>query len=272
MANGVTVAPPTGAFEAGDADPKPALGVLRSQQAALLDASELDDGFDEDLFGGFSSRRAAIQWYQRAGVRTIGYLEDVWPPADLVRDSVLMAALVPSAGALDPETAAAYRVKLASKALLPACTKAYRDLRKGAGEYIDDEEQSVDAEDIEADDQYVAMRPGFQVLDERQQAHLAALWGGFDSETALLSWLHDLNDSTNGEVDDGLAAAVMDDATARRHLFGQPGTPTARRYREAFAVVWVLPAFLAGVQSIDAGELAKRSARGNPTTRHGGSE
>ena len=251
---------------------RPALPTLQHDQRALLDpdsANRLDDG----LRDGFPDRRSAIEWYQAAIVRTLGHITDKWDPVDLIRDRTLLSAIVTSderyqfgPDTLSARAARHYRRRLERVVVLPAFSEAYNALRKSAGEYPDDaREENHDPEGQE----YVAMRPAFQVAD-RQQAHaLERLWGGFDSLDELQSWLHDLSEPTNGALEESLPARVGRDRVAVKHFLGRVDAASAaeaerraQKYRERFAVAKLLPAFADGINRLEAGELATHTSDG----------
>lgn len=248
---------------------RPALPTLQADQRALLDPTPGDD-VRHGLRDGFPTRRALLTWYQRAIVRTLGELVEDLSPADLVRDRTLVGALLTGpereqyrADGMTVETATKYRRKLEQAVVLPACNRAYNALRATAGEYVDGADE-FDFDDIVPDDQeHVAMRPAFQVADHQQHEALQQLWGGFEHGERLQSWLHDLNEPTNGALDDDLPATVGRDQTAQRHLLrGRADKDNARQYRERFAVTFLLPAFADGIERLDVGELATRSGGG----------
>ncbi|NHN40048.1 hypothetical protein G9C85_00145 [Halorubellus sp. JP-L1] len=264
------------AIHADEAPTRPALLTLLHDQRVLLEGD--DDRVEYGLRDGFPDRRAAIDWYQRATVRTLGYLADAWSPVDLARDRVLITALVTgperrtfvddSSELLGADAARDYRDRLERNLVLPASHRAYNDLRRRSGEYIetqDGDETDVNPADIDPSGQdHVAMRPGFQQADDRQHRALARLWGGFDDDRALMDWLHELNAATNGAVDEELPAQVGRDEVARQFLLDVDvdDESHARRYRERFAVHTLLPAFVRGIKRMSAGELAQQSKDG----------
>lgn len=261
-----------GGDEDDESDVRPALQVLQNDQRRLVCGGRDEYG----LRGGFPSRWEAISWYQRAIPRTLGFIADQWVPANLIRDGVLIDALLSDRSAthaFDPETAKKfgiteqtrerYRGLLESRFVLPACNKAYVNLRGGAGEYVFDEggEQRLLEIDPGAQEN-IAMRPGFSAKDAQQSKMLDRLKDGFNDEHALLEWLHDLDAATNGEIDEQTAMRYSRDPTARRHLIYDRETAAAREFREWVAAIELFPAFAAGIKSIDTGELAQRKRGG----------
>ena len=245
---------------------RPALPTLQADQQALL-APEPGDELRFGLRDGFPSRRELINWYQRAIVRTFGYIAEDWAPADLERDRVLLGSCLTGPdreafdGDLDVDDARAYRLKLEEVIVLPACQRAYNDLRKRAGEYVD-ESDNEKIEDLDpASQDHVAMRPAFQIADRQQSRALRALWGGFEDIEHLQSWLHSLNEPTNGALEEEVPARIGRDPAGKKHLLdGRADSEVdARRYRERFAISELLPAFAQGIKRMEAGELASRS-------------
>ncbi|OYR89629.1 hypothetical protein DJ71_03930, partial [Halorubrum sp. E3] len=251
---------------------RPALPTLQHDQRALLDPQS-DSGLEHGLRDGFPNRRVAIEWYQAAIVRTLGHITDRWEPGALLRDRTLLSALVVGSEreqfADDPlslEEARQYRQRLERVLVLPAFNLAYNALRKNAGEYPEDVRN--DEHDPEGQE-FVAMRPAFQVADRQQRAALRRLWGGFDSVEKLQSWLHDLSEPTNGALDESLPSRVGRDAVAREHFLGRVDADSAleaeqlaRAFRERFAVAKLLPAFADGIKRLEAGELATHTSGG----------
>lgn len=248
---------------------RPALPTLQADQRALLDPTPADD-VRHGLRDGFPTRRELIIWYQRAIVRTFGEIVEGWSPTDLLRDRTLVGALLTGpekeqyrADGMTEQTASQYRQKLEQVVVLPACNRAYNALRANAGEYVDGADEA-DLDDIDPDEQdHVAMRPAFQVADRQQSQALQQLWGGFEAVEHLQNWLHDLNEPTNGALDDDLPATIGRDTTAQTFLLtGRTDDDLARQYRERFAATMLLPAFAEGIAQMDAGELATRSGSG----------
>ncbi|MFB6200673.1 MAG: hypothetical protein ABEI98_01540 [Halorhabdus sp.] len=251
--------------------PRPALPVLQDHQAELIDRGRVQTStVEHDLRGGFPSRRAVIEWYQRAVVRSFGELAEDLPPRDLARDEVLLANLLEQdvGNARQPVAPEArlYRRRLEAIVVLPAFNRAYNQLRKMAGEYLSDEERRNKVDPgrvVEASgDQSVALRPAFSRKDEEQHNALARLWGGFEREEDLLDWLHVLDAPTNGAIDEELPAMIRSDRVAKNHLLrGRMPRAEARSFRERFAILELLPAFVEGIERMDTGELAKQTSQ-----------
>jgi len=251
---------------------RPALPTLQHDQRALLDPRPNDD-LEHGLRGGFPDRRAAITWYQAAIVRSLGHITDQWDPVDLLSDRTLLSALIVgeerhefAADPLTLEEAREYRQRLERVVVLPACNHAYNTLRKSAGEYPEDVRESN--HDPEGQD-FVAMRPAYQVADRQQRRALERLWGGFNSIDDLQSWLHDLDEPTNGALEADLAARVGRDQVAIAHFLDRVDAESAleadrlaQKFRERFAVAKLLPAFAEGISRLEAGELATHTSDG----------
>lgn len=252
---------------------RPALPTLQHDQRALLEPVPGGD-LDHGLRDGFPNRRITIEWYQAAIVRTIGHISERFDPVALARDRTLMTALVVGPerdrwvdDPVDLETARVYRRRLERVLLLPAFNLAYNALRKSAGEYPEDV-RKTDKHDPEGQD-FVAMRPAFQVADSQQRAALRRLWGGFETVDELQSWLHDLSEPANGALDESLPTRIGRDRVAQKHFLGRVDAETAaaaeqqaRAYRERFAIVTLLPAFADGIKRLEAGELATHTSDG----------
>jgi hypothetical protein len=242
---------------------RPALETLQLDQRALVDAtdSRLEDRPTPswDLRQGFPDRRAVVEWYQRATIRTLGHFADAVPPTKLVSDRPLVDALI---GDDADDHAHKRRRQLEEQKLLPACRDAYDDLRGAAGEYIEvlEDNSERDPLDFQPEKQAnLAMRPAFSHLDHLQHATLTALWGGFETSDRIRDWMHSLNRAANGQAPADLPKRTMTDRQIRACLLDEPDDAThARRVRERYAIVLLLPAFVDAVDSMETGELAKR--------------
>lgn len=265
--------------EATDLRVKPALVTLLVDQAALLNSEHAD--VDYDLRSGFPSRRALLEWYQQATVRSLGHIGESWPPEACVGDEVMQAALLADDGVdiLDVDgigrvSAREYRRFIEAVIVQPAFNKAYRSIRDTATEYVKTDEYDGDWTHQELDPSSqanVAMRPGFQVLDDRQSRALEELWGGFESADDLSEWLHALSAPTNGCVTPEFSQSVVVDDVAMDHLVHERDTEAARRYRESFAATAILPMFVEGMEAAEAQELAKATSDTPTTLRMQGS-
>lgn len=225
---------------------KPALQALEYNQQEVL----------EELLEGFSTRRDVIEWYQRAGVRTFGYLSNEWEPSQLVQDLEMVRSMLS-----DRVHDRAQRRRYAQAVVLPACNRAYRDLRDRSGEYVEDDDQ--DAKDLDPREQkWLAMRPAHSELDKRQQRALEDLWGGFADLDAVLKWLLDLNQPTHGEIDRELARELLSDDHLAEMLVTDEQSESVAGVRNRFAITVLLPAFVAGARDLSAGESPNKQSGG----------
>lgn len=261
--------------DATDLRVKPALVTLLVDQARLLNDEYAE--VDHDIRAGFPTRRAIIEWYQKATVRSLGHIGGRWPPESCIGDEVMLAALLADSddveilaagGRIGRVSAKQYRMLLEATVVQPAFNRAYRSIRDSATEYVKSDEYDGEWSHTELDpasQANVAMRPGFQVLDDRQSRSLDQLWGGFDDVDALSEWIHALSAPANGCVPDGFHESVIVDDVALENLVYNRETVEARQYREAFAATSVLPMFVEGMEAAEAQELAKATTD-TPTT------
>ncbi|ELY47741.1 hypothetical protein [Natronolimnohabitans innermongolicus] len=252
----------------GPARTQPALRALQVDQRQLLEGG---GPVDHGLRDGFPTVESALCWYQRATVRTLGLVADRWKPADLFRDRTLAGSLVVGADRDrfgDPpsmDAARDYRRRLERMVVRPACNRAYNHLRKNAGEYLEDSDVAPSKVNPERQD-HVAMRPSLERKDREQAAALREGLAGFENERALMDWLHDLDEPTNGAEPEGLASRLGRDRVARACLLeDDPQSPevdadAAANWRERFAAFVVLPAFVTGIHHLDGGELVQQSS------------
>lgn len=240
----------------GPADQEP-VGAYRPSLVKLVgDVSNVED----ELLAGFPSRRDVLRWSQRLTVRTLGTIDDDFYRAlgrqfryeqlgedgEQRRQGVLLAALLePGARSRElPETGVReLRTRLAAVTIRPASHRAFRVLRKSAGEYIDD---SAGAEHDPARQLYVAMRPELTELDDRQADVLAALLDGFGELDDVLKWGDDLELATHGEVPEDYIKRCVTERSTRRVLLG--GSREYGRARELIAAYQLIPRFNAGVR------------------------
>lgn len=259
----------------GDLRVKPALRTLVYDQARLVTQDSVG-GWDEyALRQGFPNRREVIHWYQRAVVRTFGHIADAWEPKDCVADQTMLSAVIHRDDnrpkRMPDDAARSFRQYLESVVVQPACNKAYTDIRTKAMEYVKSESEDGSTwtpRDLDPSNQAaIAMRPGFQSVDEQQDAALRQLWGGFTDTNSLLDWSMALNSPTNGEIPSDFSEKITTDEVAMKYLVHDRDADRARAYREAFAASWLLPAFVDGVVAMDASELAQTTSDGSVTLR-----
>lgn len=263
---------PTENWAGADRRVKPALQTLLVNQAALMDVDHSESAaVDHSIRSGFPDLRRLIEWYQRAAVRTVGEIAEDWEPFDCIGDSTLRSCMIDTD---DDAKKRRYRLIVESTVVKPACNRGYRRLRSSAVEYVKaaDQESRVTEHNLDPYSQAsVAMRPGFQTLDDQQRRALDSLWGGFDDEYALADWLHSLNSPSNGEIADDIEPMTITDENALKHLVYESETSKATAFQAMFAASLVLPAFVDAVRSIETQELAKETKTGAGTMQMKGS-
>jgi hypothetical protein len=243
-----------------------ALDVLQRQQRELLFAGSTGRRLSfRPLREGFRSRQGIINWYQAAVVRTFGHLTGGWEPYQIEQDAALLSYLTG-----DTSDARYTRHQLLEQVALPACQRAYQHLRTQANERVDeDDDYDTSYNGIDPDtERHVAMRPAFSRLDATQCDALADLWGGFDSRSSLVEWLHSLRPT--GEFDPDLPRQVANDPAAMDYLVDNTSRD-AQQYRERVAIGILLPGFARRARELQGGELPRKEAdpdfwnEGHPT-------
>lgn len=251
--------------------PRVAIDVLeRDIQALLFEGDPTRDPTIQPLVDGFDTRRAAINWWQAAAVRTFGHLASDFPPIQLMSDNALAAALY-----RDPEADRAERQRQRIiEWTLEAYEIAHRDLETRATEWLGGSDGGQDWTSIDPTSQkHVAMRPSFTKLDEKQARALSRLWGGFEDRQSLMRWAYSLpavanfaglfeagDDSDEGTIADELAR----DAHALAMMQSTDGVGSF--YRERWAISYLLPAFATRAKRLQAGERpVKRTEQSVPS-------
>lgn len=243
---------------------RPALRKLNDDQRDLL----------AEFIDGFASRREFLEWSQRAAVLTLGELPGEWyvrrsfsaldMSTLLVSDARYRWADHADKDVLAPEAARDARRGVAALDLLPAFSRAHKRLRWNATEYVNDHDDSFQPDPEEQ--RHPAMRPGLTVLQEHQGWALARLLNGFDSDDALLTWVHTLTESSFAEVDAGLARRFYAETHTREMLLGETDDDpaTLRFFRESVGAKYLLPAFARAAREVGdrAGELAEQESDG----------
>jgi hypothetical protein len=241
---------------------RPALVTLtRRDMAALRD----------ELIEGFPHREAVLKWAQRLSVRTLGRLETdfyerlgrqfrprrlehqrFWEHAEATgrRHGVVLDYLLQPAARtsddIDSATAERFREHLAATYIRPATHRAFRALRKDAGEYIDEADE--DAVHNPEKQEHIAMRPALSEIDGYQQAALNTLLEGFDERRAIIEWGEELDLATNGEIPGDFVTRCYKERVMAELLCS--GQDRARWFRELVGAVHLLPAFNAGVRDV----------------------
>ncbi|WP_158855593.1 hypothetical protein [Halorhabdus sp. CUG00001] len=222
--------------------------------------------FEEErdaLLDGFGSRREVLRWGQRIAVRTLGQLPQrrfhqlakSFVPDEEYMEGVLLAAFLDASARtrdLDEGAAENVRERWAADVLGPVQVRAFRDLRKDAGEYIGEDEDDESGYDPAAQD--FVMRPALSELDDYQQKAMDMVLGGLNDRSQILKWGDVLTTATRGEPIDPERGA----GTFVPKCYREPSTvdlltrttPAYRRAREAFVAHWLLPAFNRGVRDL----------------------
>jgi hypothetical protein len=244
-----------------DESVRPALVTLTKRDMAAM---------RDELIEGFPSREDVLRWAQRLAVRTLGRLETgfyrrlgdqfrprrpeharFWEhaePADRDHGRTLDYLLEPAARChdIDQEYALEFREHLAATYIQPATHRAFRALRKDAGEYIDEGDE--DAVHNPSEQEHIAMRPALDELDGYQQSALRSLLKGFDERAEIIAWGEEIDLATHGEIPgDFVERCYKERVTAALFLMDDE---RARWMREMYAAVHLLPAFNAGVRDV----------------------
>jgi hypothetical protein len=211
------------------------------------------------LMDGFESREAVLRWSQRLSVRTLGEIPQSFyqrlsrqfiPARSAGRDApqeraAISALLAEQARERDIEAAKARELRrdLAAQYIIPASHRAFRGLRKDAGEYIGEGEGA--AHDPLAQS-HIAMRPSLDELDARQATALMQLLGGFESREEILDWGEQLDLATHGELEERVARRFYTERSTARTLLGE--SDAAAWGREILAAHHLIPTYNRGVR------------------------
>lgn len=209
----------------------------------------------------FEDRRALVNWWQAAAVRTFGHLPTFFPAGDILRDGRLTSALIGE----DTDADAHTRQRILEKTL-EATRRSYRDLEVRATEWLSentdghDDYRRIDP----TNQQHIAMRPAFSRLDREQAKALTRLWGGFEDRLTLSEWVHSLPSIVdfNDVLDQPLPAYLARSGHARRMLCAD--TDAGRVYRERFAAGLLLPAMGNRAKKLRASERPANIPDQNP--------
>jgi hypothetical protein len=223
---------------------------------ALRRLEEEHDDLVAELRAGFDSLDGVIFWCQRLSMRTLGCLDDALYQ-QFGNERVLWSTLITSPerekyghDTVSLEAAEEFRLLVEATYVLPATRSAFRMLRGSAGEYFgDDEDGTVTV----AGEQFIAMRPALNHLEDRQKETLTQLLDGIEGgKPELLDWLRDLNGATFGQIDSEFQVRAFKESRVTREVlldeFDDPGA--ARKTRQLFAFEYLLPAFNAGVRKL----------------------
>lgn len=235
-------------------------GRMQTYRPALVRLTEDVDDVVQDLRAGFASRRAIVEWEQRLAVRTFGQISQRWYEG-LARalatsaEPVLTAVLLSEDAretAVDEAVVEQVRERFAATVIAPAYRRAFRHLRKDAGEYVEDGHA---AEHDPFSQQHVAMRPALEELEDWQQRGLSALFDGLADADGIHTWGQVVQLATHGEISDEFILRCHRERSTRRVLLDE--TEHADRTRVAFAARFLVPAYNAGVSELAgrAGEM-----------------
>lgn len=234
---------------------RPALDVLDRDQDRLLYAGDPKRSPPiEPLADGFSTYWSALTWYQAAGIRTLGHVDEVLEPSDMLPLSSVLKYLFSS-----EETAEAKYVRMRTvESLSDACGLAYREFRERANERV----ESADGEELKNVDpdkeRNPLMRPAFRRLDRSQAGALIELWEGFEDRQAVGRWVRSLAVPTNGETPEGFLGDIVSSQTLLEALLDTESR-AAKMTRYRFAVSAILPAFLSAARTLHGGERSDPS-------------
>ena len=234
---------------------RPALDVLDRDQERLLYDGDPSRSFPiQPISNGFDALPHALSWYQAAGIRTLGHVDRVLEPADMLPAAGVLEKLLTVE---DDRESVYFRIRLVEK-LDQACGLAYKQFRERAGERVEDAEGDTWS-DVDPDEESnPLMRPAFRQLDQGQAAALLNLWSGFEDREALGRWVRSLSAPTNGEKPAGLMDEIVRSPPLLEALLEQD-EQQAKVTRYRFAVSVVMPSFLAAARTLNGGERTDSS-------------
>jgi len=234
---------------------RPALDVLdRDQDRLLYDGDPRREPPIQPLGDGFDNAFLALSWYQAAGVRTLGHVERVIEPQDMMPMSGLLEKLL----TVDDDRQSVYVRRRLVEQLDDACDLAYRQFRERAGERVETADGATWS-DVDPDEESnPLMRPAFRQLDSGQAAALIDLWSGFEDREALGRWVRNLSAPTNGEKPEGLLDDIVGSPPLLEVLLNQR-EQEAKVTRYRFAVAVVMPSFLKAARTLNGGERTDSS-------------
>lgn len=235
---------------------RPALDVLqRDQQRLLTEGDRRRDPQIVPLSDGFRTLWEMVSWYQAAAVRTLGRVDNVIEPTQIMPDSGLADYL------LDREPESEYVRMRVVESMQEACNLAYRDYRLDADERVAGDGNSDNGtknfETIDpTNEKAPAMRPAFRLLDEQQAARLSELWVGFDGRSSVEQWVSKLSPSTNGCHEASISNQIVSDPVLSDALVDQESRQ-AQLSRARFAISQLLPAFVEGAETTQGAEQSE---------------
>ena len=234
---------------------RPALDVLdRDQDRLLYDGAPRREPPIQPLSDGFDDVFLALSWFQAAGVRTLGHVERVIEPPDMLPMAGLLEHLI----TVEDGRQSVYVRRRLVEELDDACDLAYRQFRERAGERVEDAGGETWS-DVDPDEESnPLMRPAFRQLDQAQAAALKDLWRGFEDREAIGRWVRSLSAPTNGEKPEGMLADIVGSPPLLEALLDQH-EPEAKVTRYRFAVAVVMPSFLTAARTLNGGERTDSS-------------
>lgn len=215
----------------------PALDKLNRDQKAFIRSWVQD---------GYRSRRELILSLSQLQTYTLGRVPDGWYRA-VATENVPLSVLITSEqrkayrhDPIDLDAAKEERRLWAAKYLRPACRAAFRELRREAQQYTNEDERVNDPDE----QSHPAMRPVMGELYRTQTEALLSLLDGFDDHDDVDEWLADLDRAHLGElakVKPDFDWEVYQSTTADRVF-----TSDAYKYKQErmqWAAAYLLPAF-----------------------------
>lgn len=234
---------------------RPALDVLdRDQDRLLYDGDQRRDPPIIALADGFPTFWMALSWYQAAGVRTLGHVEKVLRPADMMPESSVMEHLIHPSESSESDYV---RLRLV-ESLDDACEQAYRQFRQRAEERTATPDSAVESyERIDPEkEENPLMRPAFRKMDAGQAGVLERLWLGFGDRREIGQWCRSLTSVSHAEKPEGLVDDIISSGPLLAALLDTE-SESARLTRYRFAVGEVLPAFLAAARTLRGSERSE---------------
>jgi len=229
---------------------RPSLDVLdRDQDRLLYDGDTRREPPIQPLTDGFDNAFLALSWYQAAGVRTLGHVEEVIEPSDMMPMSGLLEKLL----TVNDDKQSEYVRRRLVEQLDDACDLAYRQFRRRANERVETETGDTWSDVDPDEEENPLMRPAFRQLDQGQAAALLSLWTGFEDREALGRWVRNLSAPTNGEKPRGLLDEIVGNPPLLEALLEQ-NDAEAKITRYRFATAVVIPPFFRAARTLSGSE------------------
>ncbi|SMO91904.1 hypothetical protein [Halorubrum cibi] len=236
---------------------RPALDVLdRDQDRLLYTGDTRRDPPIEPLADGFSTYWSVLTWYQAAGIRTLGHVEAVLEPSDIMPLSSILEYLFATEDAPEGRYV---RMRIV-ESLSDGCDLAYKQFRERANERVENEEGSTWKEVDPDSERNPLMRPAFRRLDRSQAGALIELWDGFEDRESIGRWVRSLAAPTNGETPEGFLTEIVSSPPLLDALLDTESR-AAKMTRYRFAVGALLPPFLSAARTLNGGERTDSSGK-----------